>query len=62
MVGAAIKLHKMCEKGRVVTRNEAREHITAAGRRAGLTDEEIARVIDRLVTVASCEQLAAGGI
>jgi hypothetical protein len=62
MVGAAIKLHKMCERGRVVTRSEAREHITAAGRRAGLTDEEIARVIDRLVTVASCEQQAAGGI
>ncbi|MCC6021111.1 MAG: hypothetical protein LM577_07085 [Thermoproteaceae archaeon] len=58
MVGAAIKLHKMCERGRVVTRAEAREHITAAGRRAGLTDDEIARVIDRLVSVGSCERLA----
>jgi len=56
MVGATIKLHKMCERGRVVTREEARAHIEAVGRRSGLTDEEIARVIDRLVSVGSCER------
>jgi hypothetical protein len=56
MVGAAVKLYKMCERGRIVTRAEARAHLEAVGRRAGLTDEEIARVIDRLVSVGSCER------
>ena len=55
MIGAAIKLHKMCERKRVVTKREASDHITAAGKRAGLTDEEITKVLDRLVAVASCE-------